>query len=192
MLANLLVNLVDQLHHDIGAGLHRLVIGTFDVNLRLALFKAEVRALRWRWRWRHHHAVTRAAVFRTTVTWTPMAGRRWRRRIRLRAGTWRWWWWWWRCIDLLTGDRSTGWWWWRWLLGERRPCREKKRGAGDNQLFHEGHLWCVTTQNKRLHEAVGCSPPKINSKFLWMKNFSPSALMRMSLGWVGRRRCGCR
>ncbi len=41
----LLVDLVDQLHEDVRARLHRLAIGTFDIDLAIALLEAEMRAL---------------------------------------------------------------------------------------------------------------------------------------------------
>ncbi len=162
--AILLVNLVDQLHHDIRASLHGLVIGTFDVDLGFTLLDAEMRTLGWwRWRW-HHHALTRPTVSWTTIFWTPMAGWWWRRRIGSRASTWRRRWGR-RRISLLTGIRRT-WGRWRWLLGKRRTCREKKCGTGNNQLFHEGDLWCLTTQDKRPRKALGCSVPKIKFEVL--------------------------
>ncbi|QTK80630.1 hypothetical protein AT6N2_C3126 [Agrobacterium tumefaciens] len=109
----LFIHLVDDLHHDVGAGLHLLVIGTFDVDLALAVFNPEMRGLGGRWR---RHSLAMRAITPACFSRTARAGRRrWRGwRIDARAGICR--------------SRRR----WGRLLGETGPGGDEQRRAGND------------------------------------------------------------
>ncbi|CUW91177.1 hypothetical protein AGR2A_Cc200037 [Agrobacterium genomosp. 2 str. CFBP 5494] len=115
----LFVHLVDDLHHDVGAGLHRLVIGTFDVDLAFAVFDPEMRRLGGWWR----HSLAMRAAAPACFLGAARAGRRRR-------------WW---SIGALTGIRRSRRRWGR-LLGETGPRRDEQRDAGNDELFHVNDL----------------------------------------------------
>lgn len=127
--------LVEELHRDVGANAHRLIVGAFHVNAGLAVIELEMRALgrrrgrspamRWRrgrtagalarrWRWRRHVGASRSG---------PRGGAAWRGRRR-RRGT---------CLGAGTrAARRRG----RRLLGQRRRCGEGCDGAEQDELSH--------------------------------------------------------
>jgi hypothetical protein len=105
-------SLVEQLKCNVGAGLHRLVVGTFDVELQITLFEADMSGLGRR------RPMTFTAALGTALAMPSVAGRGRRAVIGLACLHWR---------------RRRG----RWLLlSDRNPRQYGKAGGRENDETH--------------------------------------------------------
>jgi hypothetical protein len=130
------IQTINNLKKDISTGLHRLVIGTFNVDSGLTILNQEVRCLRrWR-RWRRAMSMGTHGAFWASRWWSCMVfwAPRWCACTVFRTGwsTWRRW-----RHDGISHRRcaSRRWWSW-WLLGECGARQCSKCYGGEYVSFH--------------------------------------------------------